>query len=250
MIAIITGASSGIGYEFAKQVDEKKYDEIWLIARRKEKLLELEETLKTKVEILNLDLLENESFISIENLLKTKKPEIGLLVNSAGIGYPDYFSKQDLKKTEKTIRLNCEALSKICKICINYMAKDSAIINISSVASFIPQPKFATYAASKAYVLSFSTALNRELREFGINVCTLCPNPVNTEFFKNSTEKETSKIKSFGVENLENMVKKALKVCHKKDIVTTHPMSHLLKFLSKIMPHSLIMHIEKLLGLY
>src|SRR5699024_689083 len=99
------------------------------------------------------------------------------------------------------------------------------IINISSVAAFIPQPKFATYAASKSYVLSFSRALNRELKPLGINVCALCPNPVNTEFFNNSSTQGTNKIKSIGVENLEKMVAKTLRLCHRKDLVTTHPVS-------------------------
>lgn len=250
MIAIITGASSGIGNEFAKQVDNKGYKEIWIIARRKDRLVELQKSLKTKVKILDIDLLEEESFLILEKLLKSLKPKIGLLVNAAGLGYSDYFSNQDIYKTEETLRLNCEALSKICSICIDYMEKNSAIINISSVAAFIPQPKFATYAASKSYVLSFSRALNRELKPLGINVCALCPNPVNTEFFNNSSTQGTNKIKSIGVENLEKMVAKTLRLCHRKDLVTTHPVSSILKFLSKILPHSFIMFMEKLIGMY
>lgn len=250
MIAIITGASSGIGNEFARQIDTKDYKEIWLIARRKERLLELQKSLKTKSKILDVDLLEEESFLILKKLLEKFKPRIGLLINAAGLGFSDYFSNQSLDKTEQTLRVNCEALSKICSVCIDYMDKNSAIINIASVAAFMPQPKFATYAASKSYVLSFSRALNRELRPKGINVCALCPNPVNTEFFKNSNTKEANKIKSIGLENLEKMVEKTLRLCHKKDLVTTHPVSGILKFLSKIFPHSFIMFVERLMGMY
>ncbi|MDD7305046.1 MAG: SDR family NAD(P)-dependent oxidoreductase [Peptoniphilaceae bacterium] len=250
MIAIISGASSGIGREFAKAIDKKEYEEIWLIARRKARLVELEEKLKTKVKILDIDLLDLESFEIFEKLLDSLKPQIGLVVNAAGLGYADYFYQEGLEKIQKTLRLNCEALTKINYLVLDYMAKDSAIINIASVASFIPQPKFATYAASKAYVLSFSRALNRELRPRGINVCTLCPNPVNTEFFKNSTKTQASKIKSLGLENIETMVAKTLRLCHKKDLVTTHPVSFLVKFLSKILPHSFIMFVEKKMGMY
>lgn len=250
MIAIITGASSGIGREFARQVDKKGYKEIWLIARRKERLVDLQKSLKTKVKILDLDLLEDESFVIIEKLLEKLKPQIGLVVNAAGLGYPDYFSEEGLEKSQRTLRLNCEALTKINYLVLSYMAKNSAIINIASVAAFIPQPKFATYAASKSYVLSFSRAINREVRDRGINVCALCPNPVNTEFFKNSGDEEASKIKSLGTENLEHLVEKTLRLCHKKDLVTTHPVSGFLKFLSKILPHSFIMFLEKKIGMY
>lgn len=250
MIAIITGASSGIGNEFARQIDKKGYREIWIIARRKERLLEIQKSLKSKVKILDIDLLEDESFLILEKLLKSLKPKIGLLVNAAGLGFSDYFSNQKLVEIEETLRLNCEALSKVCSICIDYMEKNSAIINISSTAAFIPQPKFATYSASKSYVLSFSRALNRELRSRGINVCTLCPNPVNTEFLINSSTKEINKVKSIGFENLEKMVAKTLRLCHKKDLVTTHPVSSILRLLSKILPHSFIMFIEKLIGMY
>lgn len=250
MIAIVTGASSGIGREFAKQIDSKGYKEIWLIARRKERLLELEKSLKTKVKILDIDLLEPESFEIFETLLERLKPKIGLVVNAAGLGYADYFYEEGLKKSEETIRLNCEALTKINYLVLAYMTKDSAIVNISSVAAFIPQPKFATYAASKSYVLSFSRALNREVRDRKINVCTLCPNPVNTEFLKNSGAQQTSKIKSLGTEDLEHMVSKTLRLCHRKDVVTTHPISGIIKFFSKILPHSFIMFLEKKLGMY
>lgn len=250
MIAIITGASSGIGREFARQVDSLGYDEIWLVARRKERLLELEKALKTKVRILDLDLTDSQAFEIIEKLLEKLKPHIGLVVNAAGLGYPDYFYEEGLEKSERTLRLNCEALTKINYLVLSYMGEDSAIINIASVAAFIPQPKFATYAASKSYVLSFSRALNREVRDRGINVCALCPNPVNTEFFKNSGAKQASKIKSLGLENLEHMVSKTLRLCHTKDLVTTHPVSSTIKFLSKILPHSFIMFLEKLMGMY
>lgn len=250
MIAIITGASSGIGREFARQVDKKGYEEIWLIARRKNRLVDLEKSLKTEVKILDIDLEDDESFKIFETLLKKIKPKIGLLVNAAGLGYPDYFYNQGLLESEKTIRLNCEALTKITSLSLPFMEKKSAIVNVASVAAFIPQPKFATYAASKSYVLSFSRAINRELRPKGINVCALCPNPVNTEFFKNSEENQASKIKSLGLENLEKMVEKTLRVCHRKDMVTTHPISYILRLISNILPHSFIMFVEKVMGMY
>lgn len=250
MIALITGASSGIGREFVKQVDRKNFSEIWLVARRKDRLVDLSKNLKTKTKILDLDLYDDKSYEILEKNLKEENKSIGLLVNSAGLGYPDYFCNLSLEENTNTLDINCKALTKISYLCIKYMEKNSIIINIASVAAFLPQAKFAVYAASKSYVLSFSRALNRELKKRQIHVCCLCPNPVDTEFFKNSKKEDANNIKALGMENLEKMVEKTLRLCKKKDLITSHPISLLIRFLSKILPHSFIMDVEKLIGLY
>ncbi|WP_394010982.1 SDR family NAD(P)-dependent oxidoreductase [Anaerococcus cruorum] len=246
MIAIITGASSGIGREFAYQIDNLDYDEIWLIARRYERLVEVKNNLKTKTKILALDLLEEESFLKITTELDFSNDKVGLLVNAAGIGYNDYFENLSLEKSKRTIDLNILAATQMIKVILPFMAKDSVIINVASVAGFIPQPKFATYAASKSYLISLSRALSREFRDRKIHLATLCPNPVNTEFGANND----SGIKKLATEDINKLVSKTLKQAKYKDVITVHPSAKFMLVISKIIPHSFIMWLEKIFGLY
>lgn len=246
MIAIISGASSGIGREFAYQIDNKNYDEIWLIARRYKRLVEVRDNLKTPTKILALDLLDEKSFFIIENELKETSNKIGLLINSAGMGINDYFENISLEDNEKLIELNISAPSKLIKIALPYMGENSTIINVASVSGFIPQPKFAAYAASKSYLISLSRALNRELKDKKIHVATLCPNPVDTEFGNNNE----NNLKKYGKEDLHILVKKALKKAAKGDLITTHHASKFMLVISKIIPHSFVMWIEKINKMY
>lgn len=247
MIAIITGASSGIGYEFARQIDKKNYEEIWLIGRRAERLQNLSEKLQTRARIFALDLCEEKSFEILKKELENSNKKIGLLINSAGEGQNDYFKNTSFDKDMKTLDLNIKALTAMTKISLDFFQKDGIILNISSSAAFIPQAKFALYAASKSYVLSFSRALRREFKDIKISV--LCPNRVQTEFLKKSNN-NSSGIKNLGNENLEKMVGKAIKKMGKKDLITTHQSEKILLIISKILPHSFIMWVEKIFGMY
>ncbi|WP_270597534.1 SDR family NAD(P)-dependent oxidoreductase [Anaerococcus vaginalis] len=247
MIAIITGASSGIGYEFARQIDKKNYEEIWLIGRRAERLNDLSENLQTRARIFALDLCEEKSFETLKKELEISNKKIGLLINSAGMGENYYFKNTSFYDDMKTLDLNIKALTAMTKISLNFFQKDGIILNIASSAAFIPQAKFALYAASKSYVLSFSRAVRREFKDIKISV--LCPNRVETEFLKKSNN-NSGGIKNLGNENLEKMVGKAIKKMGKKDLITTHPAAKLLLIISKIFPHSFIMWIEKKLSMY
>lgn len=247
MIAIITGASSGIGYEFARQIDKKNYEEIWLIGRRAERLKDLSEKLQTRARIFALDLCEEKSFEILKKELEISNKKIGLLINSAGMGENNYFKNTSFDNDMKTLDLNIKALTAMTKICLDFFQKDGIILNIASSAAFIPQAKFALYAASKSYVLSFSRALRREFKDIKISV--LCPNRVETEFLEKSNN-TSGGIKNLGNENLEKMVAKAIKKMGKKDLITTHPSAKILLIISKIFPHSFIMWIEKKLSMY
>lgn len=244
MIAIISGASSGIGLEFAKQIDEKNFDEIWLIARRVERLKYLKTTLKTRAKIFALDLCDEKSLDIIKKELEKNNPQIGLLVNSAGMGLNEYYDKTSLNYDLKTIDLNIKALMGLNKLCLKYFIKNGIILNISSSAAFIPQPKFAVYGASKAFIVYYSRSIRREFKD--IKVSVLCPNRVMTEFIKD----DKKSIKDLGNEDIKKLVEKAIRDMGKKDIITTHPLSKILLLLSKILPHSFIMYLEKLFGLY
>lgn len=183
-IAIISGASSGMGRDFARVLsNNKEVDELWLIARREERLKELQQELKTASRIFALDLKEKSSFDMIESDLKRSNATVKWLINSAGFGKVGRFDEIPLSKTEEMIELNVLALTRLLSISLPFMKEGSKIVNLSSSAAFLPQPHFAVYAATKSYVLSFSRALRKEIAKKKISVLAVCPGPVRTEFF-------------------------------------------------------------------
>ena len=161
-IAVITGASSGLGTEYAKAVDKMRQDidEIWLLARREDKLLEVATLLKTKTRAVKCDITNNEQLNEFVSLLKSENAEIKLLINNAGFGKLGYFYDISTENNAGMIRLNCEALTVMTSICLPYMKEDSEIINTCSIASFAPNSRMAVYSSTKAYVMSFSPTLN------------------------------------------------------------------------------------------
>lgn len=194
-ISIITGASSGMGKEFAKQIAAKNnVDELWILARRQSKLAELRDEIlsfsKISVRIIEIDLSGKKgvtafkAFLDIEKKIDEKIGGfcISTLVNNAGFGTYGTFETTPLEKELNMIDLNCTTLTGLCGLSLEYMRKDSVIINVASLGSFLPLGNFAVYAASKAYVLSFSVGLAAELHDKGIQVTALCPGPVSTEF--------------------------------------------------------------------
>ncbi|MGN1166758.1 MAG: SDR family NAD(P)-dependent oxidoreductase [Lachnospiraceae bacterium] len=189
-IALITGASSGIGREFARQIPKlyKDLDAVWLVARRTDRLKQLESELDIPVQIFDGDLTRDYIYERIENELSRKRADIRMLVNCAGYGKAGIFRGSDEKSQLGMIDLNCRALTKMIHVCLPFFSGGSRIINLASAASFSPQPGFAVYAASKSYVKSLSYALGAELNERGIYVTCVCPGPVDTEFFERSGE--------------------------------------------------------------
>lgn len=189
-IALITGASSGLGREFARQIPKlyKDLDEIWLVARRTDRLKELEAELNIPVQIFDGDLTRDYLYERIEEELNRKKVDIRMLINCAGYGKAGIFQRNEEKCQLGMIDLNCRALTKMIHVCLPFLSGGSRIMNLASAASFSPQPGFAVYAASKSYVKSFSYALGAELKQRGIYVTCVCPGPVDTEFFERSGE--------------------------------------------------------------
>ena len=185
-IIIITGASSGMGVEFALQLDNVftyTIDEIWMIARRKEAMLEVAESMMNTTRILDMDVTKPEDMERLKKLLAKEKPTVRMLVNCAGYGVMGEFSKLNVQEELGMIDVNCKALTQMTYMCMPYMRENSRIIQLASSAAFMPQPGFAVYAASKAYVNSFSRALAEELRKKKIYVTSVCPGPVDTPFF-------------------------------------------------------------------
>ena len=191
-IAVITGASSGMGREFVYAFDKDEYfDELWVIARREDRLKELQQKCRARVRPIVLDLEKRESFDVYKALLEKEQPEISLLVNASGFGLFGVFTEMDMDRQLDIIDLNSRALTAMCHMSIPYMTRGSRIVNMGSMSSWQPVPYINVYGASKAYVLSFSRALGVELEGQGIQVMTVCTGWIKTEFFSHAIHDDT-----------------------------------------------------------
>lgn len=191
-IALITGASSGLGREYARWASEHgNYDQIWAVARRHQRLQELAVELSTPVRPVTLDLTEKTSIAQLEGLLnqaasqceaRGEKLTVALLVNAAGLGKFGTYADLTCEEVDTMVDLNCRALVDVTQVALSHMERDGRIIQIASSASFQPLPGLNVYAASKAFVRSYTRALRFELRGRGIFVTAVCPLWVKTEF--------------------------------------------------------------------
>ena len=186
--ALITGASAGIGHEFARQLANRA-KLLVLVARRSDRLKSLKEDLinrnsQLRVEIQTVDLSEPLQLDSLVNRLDQNKIDIDFLINNAGLGDVGPFATSESARNQQVMAVNMVALTNLTHALLPKMIarKRGAILNVGSTAGFLPIAGFAVYAASKAYVNSFSDALHAELRGTGVSVTALCPGPVHTEF--------------------------------------------------------------------
>ncbi len=247
-IAIVTGASSGMGKDFARILSEKeKLDEIWLVARRADRLKELSDELNVPCRIIPLDLKKVSSASELGELIARSEAKVTFLVNAAGYGQAGYFCDIDEDIQLGMIDLNCRALTAVTQEVIPHMARDSHIVMFSSAASFMAQPKFAVYAATKAYVQSLSRALNRELRDKKIHVTAVCPGPVRTEFFKiaEKTGKMAISKEPFMTDSM-SVVEGSYSAAKRNAEMYTPTLSmKAARFLTKVFPRSLIIRFFK-----
>ena len=183
MLALITGASSGMGRDMARVLSKKGYDLI-LVARRKERLLELKKELETDVTVIAMDLSVVENNYKLYEKVRNKK--IDVLINNAGFGLFGEFVKTDLDTELKMIDLNIKAYHILTKLFLqDFVKRDKGyILNVCSSAGFMAGPRLSTYYATKNYVTKLTMAINEELRvgKSHVIVCALCPGPVATEF--------------------------------------------------------------------
>jgi short-subunit dehydrogenase len=223
-IAVITGASSGIGEEFVKQISMfSEIEEIWMIARREARLETLARQIHKTTKILPMDLSIQDNLDKLKRLLAEEKPDIKLLVNCAGYGIRKNFIHGTYDEEIGMIDMNCKSLTAVTYLCIPYMRENSRIIQIASAAAFLPQAGFAVYSASKAYVLSFSRALKQELKKQRIYVTAVCPGPVDTEFFAISDAGgKMPTYKKLFLANTHKVVKKALKDAKNKKSISMY----------------------------
>ena len=247
-IAIVTGASSGMGREFVLQLSAYvDVDEIWVIARRADALESLKAEVSVPVRPVVLDLCEESSFVDIENLLIAEQPNIKLLVNAAGFGKFGAYHKLPLNDECRMIDLNCKALVLMTRLCIPYMEKGSHILQLDSLSAFQPVPYITTYGATKAFVLSYARAMNRELKSRGIRCMAMNPGWVRTEFFNHAFQtNDAGEVQYFNrLYEARDCVATGLKDLYrtKKDY-SVHGLPVKLQVLGvKLLPHSLVMNI-------
>lgn len=248
-IVVVTGASSGMGREFVKQIGHfyRTLDEIWVIARRAERLKELQKDSIVPLRIFEGDLLKRPVYTMLKQALEEEHPDIRMLVNAAGfgkVGTVEEILNEDKNTQLEMIDLNCISLSRMTFFCLPYLSKGSRILNLASAAAFCPQPLFTVYAATKSYVLSFSRALGEELRPKGIVVTAVCPGPVDTEFFDVSGQMGNI-WKQIVIAKAPDVVRKALLDCRSGKSVSVYGFAMKgARIASKLLPHNLILKLE------
>ncbi len=250
-ICVITGASSGLGREFFRAVlkDRPEIDEIWIIARRRERLEALAREASPKnVRVLALDVTNEEDISSYKSLLEELSPNVSLLINNAGAGKIGNVWELDYAYQGGTVSLNCRSMVEISAITIPYMSKGSQIINTCSIASFVPTPRMTVYSSTKAFVLSFSKGLRVELKKKGINCLAVYPCPMNTEFLEKG--EITGKSKTFDALPNCDPVKVAHRSLKKsargRGIYTPKALYKFYRVVAKLLPHGLVMKFSKL----
>ena len=238
-IAIISGASRGIGKAIATELDKENLDELWFICRSYEDTGEY----KTPVRHFSLDLSTSSFAETIKSALSEGEYNIRYLVCSAGVGYMGEVADASLTEIDSMISINCTALTLLTGICLPNMSEGAKILEIASGAGFLPQPRFAVYAASKSYVISLSRALRQELKPRKIGVTAICPGPVDTEFFSALNPPE---YKKKYVITAKKVAKKAVKSAKKGKAICSPTLSiKLVHLASKLLPTSLLLKFYK-----
>ncbi|MCJ7849451.1 SDR family NAD(P)-dependent oxidoreductase [Blautia sp. NSJ-175] len=240
-----------MGKEFVRQIASHYgwLDEIWAIARRSEALEELGKEIGIKVRVIPMDITDPKSIGKLKEMLREYKPYVKYLVNAAGCGVHRSVEVTSAGDCAGMIDLNCRALTEITRLFLPYMRQKSHIVMVASAAAFIPQPEFAVYAATKAYVLSFSRALFRELRGY-IAVTIVCPGPVDTEFLEHiGGKKRMLSYKRRFIARPEAVVNQAILDAARKKEISIYGFSMKCFFiLCKIVPHRVLLKIVEVIS--
>lgn len=248
-IAIITGASSGLGAELYKEIQNEALDEIWIIARREDRLNKLKEDFgKIDTKVIPMDVTLNESMAAFENMLSSNEYDVRFLFNNAGFGIIGDVIDASYETQGSMVTLNDKALVEITTIALKHMDKGACIVNTCSIASFVPNARMSVYSATKAFVMSYTRSLRYELRKRKINVTAICPGPMSTEFLAVAGI-EDGVSKTFDTLPKCNVTKTArdgIKAAKRgKCVYTPHPFYKLYRVLAKILPHAWLMGASK-----
>ena len=240
--AIITGASTGVGLEFVQQIRNvfPEITEYWVIARRQDRLQAIAVPGVT-MKALPMDLTDPDAIPALKAQLEASKPNVSLLIGNAGCGYLGNFDESDLDEQLRMVDLNIRALTAVTRLVLPYMEQGSHIINMSSIASFVPNPRMLIYSATKSFVTAFCRGLHEELRPRKISVTAVCSGPMDTEFIRLGRIKGHSK--TFDVLPYcipEKVVRGSLMAAKKGRAVYTPKLLYkLYRVLSALIPHAL-----------
>ena len=243
-IAIVTGASSGLGRSFIRQLDRQGgLDEIWGVARRRERMEELAAQLSTPMRPLALDLTKTESVETLRALLQETGADVRVLVNSAGFGKFGTYADMTLQETADMIDLNCRAAVALTAAAIPHMSRGARILEICSSAAFQPLPGFNVYAATKAFLLRYSRALRWEVAPRGIKVTAVCPGWIKTEFMQVARDTKNGRtVRSYPFAlRPETVARRALRDSRVLAVTTCGLPALVQRVASKFLPHCFIM---------
>lgn len=247
-IAIVTGASAGLGAEYVKQLDrDGVYDEIWVVARREEKLAALQTEVRTKLRPLALDLTDAASLQLIADLLEKEKPNVCVLINGAGFGKIGSYRDITPQQCCRMLDLNCKAAVILTQSVLPYMCRGSRILEICSTASFQPLPYLNVYSASKAFLYRYSRSLGRELKDTGISVTAVCPYWIrDTDFIDTAKRtKDSHYIDNFFLASRKkDVVSRSLRDSRRGRAVSTPGIACTVhRIISKLIPAGLLMRL-------
>lgn len=244
-IAIITGASSGLGRGYAENIGRfESFDEIWLIARRVERLKALSQVLDVRSRCIPLDLSAPDSAAMLSALLDREKPVVSLLVNAAGAGRIGRSDEISIADQNMMISLNAAAVAAVTSAVLPYMEKGGRIMQIASASAFLPVPYVNVYAATKAFVLSYSRALGYELRRRGISVTAVCPYWIkDTEFISVAEKGDRATVGSYPFAiTMKRVIASSLVACYRrKKLSTPGVFPTVMHLASKVLPSSWMM---------
>lgn len=248
-IAIITGASAGLGQSFFRSVCARHHDldGIWLIARRVERLEALGEGSPIPVTALPMDLTDAACYDELARRLTEADARVRVLINNAGLGELDEVADSDWPTQARMVDLNCRALTAVTTLALPFMTAGSYILNVASIASFAPNARMTVYSSTKAYVMSFSRGLREELRKKKINVLAVCPGPMRTEFLEVANITDRSPMfKMLPYSDPEKVADRAVALAARgRGVYTPRLFFKFYRLLAKLLPHALIMKLCK-----
>ena len=253
-IALVTGASSGLGYDFCHLLAREGYDLV-VVARREELLKELAESIQEKygrmVSVIPMDLTEENAAEKLHQSISERELKINILINNAGVGRFGKFHEMDDQENENMIKLNILSLTSLTRLFVKDMveAGNGRVLNVASLAAFQPAgPKFAVYYASKAYVLSFTRSLRAELKGTGVSITALCPGPTETEFGDDDDVQSTRMFNILPTTSSQQVVEAGYKALMKnKATVVPGFMNKLMAIGGELPPRQIAVQINKFL---
>lgn len=245
-IGVITGASSGMGKEFVKLTMEEQlgFDEIWVIARRRERLEAWPRYYKEqKFRIFAFDLRDVRAIEELRETVEAERPEVELFIHCAGFGIMGNIRDLTMEEQAEMVDVNCRVVTQLTSIFLPHMRSHGRMLYLASAAAFLPQPGFAVYAASKAFVLSYVRALRAENAPQHLKITAVCPGTVKTEFFNRALEREhLPAYKKLVMADPKKVVRKAWNdnLIGREVSVYGHIMK-LTRLAAKVVPHRIFM---------